>query len=209
MEIITVRKGEKEMEVALGIKGLVSEGKEVRAALERLEPELILMGISPEEAEGLQAFVNDPFEIEMSDFELIYGTLLLKFGEVETPPPIFTQTVLYARDHNVPIVGIDVDEETFGQHYDQEYSVSQMVGYITKKRKLKKKNFNLETPQDFVMHWKSEIEKTRAMSNMERLREEAIVSNLESEFLKGDQKRIFAIIEYEFNQAVRDKIQSI
>jgi hypothetical protein len=209
MEIIKVRKNQKEMEVALGIKGLVSEGEEVRQALERLKPKLILMGISPEEAEGLQGFVNDPFEIQMSDFELMYGALLLKFGEVETPPPIFTQTVLYARDHDVPVIGIDVDEETFGQHYDEEYTVSQMVGYITKKRKLKRKTFNLETPQAFVMHWKSEIEKTRAMNNMERLREEAIVSGLESEFLKSDESPVFAIIEYEFNEAVREKINSI
>ncbi len=209
MEILEVRSKGREMDVALGIKGLVSEGSAVREALQKFEPDLILMAISPEEAKGLREFVKDPFEIQMSDFELIYGTLLLKFGEVETPPPIFTQTILYAEEHNLPVIGIDIDEDTFGDHYEQEYSVSQMVGYITKKRKLKKKNFNLETPEAFVMHWKSEIEKTRAMKNMERLREEAIISNLESEFLKGENKKIFAIIEYEFNEAVKQKINSL
>ena len=209
MEVLEVKRGKKRMIVALGIKGLVSEGEKLKDLMMSFEPGKILIGISPEEATGLMEFVKDPFEIQMSDFELIYGTILLKFGEVETPPPIFTQAVLYAQSKSIPLVGLDLDEETFGNHYEEEYSVSQMVGYITKKRKLKHKNFNLHSPEEFVMDWKQEMERTRAMNKMERLREEAILNNLESHFSESTEERIFAIIEYEFSESIKTKVRSM
>ena len=186
MEFIELRSGNKIMIVGFGIKGLVSDGNAVREKLNEFKPEAIFMGISPEEVEGLKNFIDDPFEIDMSDYELIYGTLLSKFGAVEVPPPIFTQTVIYAKENDIPVNGLDVDEETFGTRYEEEYTVSQMVGYITKKRKLKKRNFDMETPEKFVMQWKHEIDKTRAMRNMEKMREEAISENLYRLFEEGD-----------------------
>lgn len=205
MEFIELRSGNKIMIVGFGIKGLVSDGNAVREKLNEFKPEAIFMGISPEEVEGLKNFIDDPFEIDMSDYELIYGTLLSKFGAVEVPPPIFTQTVIYAKENNIPVNGLDVDEETFGTRYEEEYTVSQMVGYITKKRKLKKRNFDMETPEKFVMQWKHEIDKTRAMRNMEKMREEAISENLYRLFEEGSKTRYFTIVEYEFSHEIRKK----
>ncbi len=203
MEFIEIRSKEKLMIVGFGIKGLVSDGNAVKEKLESFEPEVIMMGISPEEVEGLKNFVDDPFEIDMSDYELIYGTLLSQFGPVEVPPPIFTQTIIYAKANNIPVKGLDVDEETFGTRYEEEYTVSQMVGYITKKKKLKKRNFDMESPEKFVLQWRKEIEKTKAMGNMEKMREEAISENLYRIFKEGSERRYFAIIEYEFNNEVK------
>jgi hypothetical protein len=209
MEFINVNLNGKEMIIALGIKGLVSDGVLVKDKMTDFKPDKLLMGISPEEVDGLKEFINDPFEIQMSDYEVIYGTILLKFGEVEVPPPIFTQSIIYAKEKGIPVIGLDLDEETYGDQYEKEYSVTQMVGYITKKRKLKHKNFNLESAEQFVMQWKKEIEKTRAMSNMEKLREEAIVENMYREFHEGTEKKYFAVIEYEFNDAVKAKVNYI
>lgn len=125
MEFIEIRSKEKLMLVCFGIKGLVSDGNAVKEKLDSFKPEVIMMGISPEEVEGLKNFVDDPFEIDMSDYELIYGTLLSQFGPVEVPPPIFTQTIIYAKENNIPVIGLDVDEETFGTRYEEEYTVSQ------------------------------------------------------------------------------------
>ena len=107
------------------------------------------------------------------------------------------------KENNIPVIGLDVDEETFGTRYEEEYTVSQMVGYITKKRKLKKRNFDMESPEKFVLQWRNEIEKTKAMGNMEKMREEAISENLYRIFMEGSERRYFAIIEYEFNNEVK------
>ncbi|MHB1441000.1 MAG: hypothetical protein ACYCSO_09400 [Cuniculiplasma sp.] len=205
MEFIEVKKDHKTMLIAIGIKGLVSEGELLREKMQLFKPDIILMGISPEEVEGMKNFIDDPFEIDMSDYELIYGTILSKFGEVEIPPPIFTQPIIYAKEHDIPVKGLDVDEETFGDRYEDEYTVSQMVGFITKKRKLKKKNFDLTSPEAFVNQWKNEIEKTRAMRNMEKLREGEIVKNMYNLFVEGNEGKYFAVIEYEFSEEVKRK----
>lgn len=63
----------------------------------------------------------------------------------------------------------------------------------------------MESPEKFVMQWRAEIEKTRAMGNMEKMREEAISENLNKMFKEGTERKYFAIIEYEFNNEVKRK----
>lgn len=62
----------------------------------------------------------------------------------------------------------------------------------------------MESPEKFVMQWRAEIEKTRAMGNMEKMREEAISENLNKMFKEGTERKYFAIIEYEFNNEVKE-----
>ena len=45
--------------------------------------------ISPEQVDGMKEFIEDPFEMNLSDYEILYGINLSNYGEVMTPSPVY------------------------------------------------------------------------------------------------------------------------
>ena len=194
MEII---KASENVEVIFAIKGLANEGASVKDELYSFLPQKILVGISPEEVAGLKEFIDNPFTVPMGDYEAIYGTILSKFGEVEMPPPIFTQAVIYAKARDVDIYGLDLDEKSFGDKYEENFRVWDMVRYIRRKRRMMRHKFDLSSPETFIMQWKNLMEDNPSIRKMEEFRQNAIKENLSTFLKENGEERILAVIEYE------------
>ncbi len=203
MEVMEVNQN---FTILFAIKGLVSEGDRVKEKLYEYIPQKILIGISPEELEGLKKFIEKPFTVPMGDYDVIYGTLLSKFGEVEIPPPIFTQAVIYGVNRKVPMEGIDLDEETFGSYYGENFRVGDLVRYITRKRRMMRRNFNLNSPEEFVMEWKNNMDKNPGTKRMEDSRVQEICRRIVENANHGGSERTIAVIEYEFKNDVEDSL---
>lgn len=206
MQILEV---DRNFEILFAIKGLVSEGEKVKNQLYEYIPQLIYIGISPEELEGLRKFIENPFTVPMGDYEVIYGTILSKFGEVEIPPPIYTQAVKYGINRNVPMKGIDLDEDSFGGIYGDNFRIRDLVRYIRKKRRMMRREFNLNSPEEFVIDWKNEIETNPGIRKMEESRSAQICNEIKKAAQEDKEVRRIAVIEYELKNDVERSLNIV
>ncbi|MEM3513573.1 MAG: hypothetical protein QXH13_05300, partial [Thermoplasmata archaeon] len=78
------------------VKGLVSESEKVDKYLKNFQPEVVGIGISSEELDGLREYIKKGFELPaLSTIEDIYAEKLSVFGDVGYPPPAFESVVAY------------------------------------------------------------------------------------------------------------------
>ena len=164
-----------------GIKGLVSQGDRVKEFLESVNPETIMVSISPEEVIGLRDFLKDPFEMNLSDYEIIYGLLLSRFGEVMTPPPIYIETMKYADSRGKNVIGIDMDENSFQDTYSREVSSLSLVRHSLRKKKIMKRGVPGNDPYSFVDQWANEMTRLKSFEHVDNAR----VSNMVKHVMDG------------------------
>ena len=179
-----------------GIKGLVSQGDRVREFLEASTPSRILVSISPEEVEGLRSFLKDPFEMNLSDYEIIYGVLLSKFGEVMTPPPIYIEAMNYSERAGAEITGIDMDEEKFNDIYQNEISSLQLLRHSLRKKKISRNLSPGEDPYEFVEMWSKQIGRLKGFARVDDRRSDHM-SSIVADELSRNIKNTVLIIDYE------------
>lgn len=179
-----------------GIKGLVSQGDRVREFLEASTPSRILVSISPEEVEGLRSFLKDPFEMNLSDYEIIYGVLLSKYGEVMTPPPIYIEAMNYSDRTGAAIIGIDMDEEHFNDLYQNEISSLHLLRHSLRKKKISRNLSPGEDPYEFVEMWAHQIGKIKGFARVDERRADHM-STIVVEQMSSGIKNTVLIIDYE------------
>lgn len=179
-----------------GIKGLVSQGDRVREFLEAAVPSRILVSISPEEIEGLRSFLKDPFEMNLSDYEIIYGVLLSKYGEVMTPPPIYIEAMNYSERTGAAIIGIDLDEEHFNELYENEISSLHLLRHSLRKKKISRNLSTGEDPYEFVEMWAHQIGRIKGFARVDESRADHM-SGIITEELSLGAKNTVLIIDYE------------
>ncbi|EQD77935.1 hypothetical protein B1A_02578, partial [mine drainage metagenome] len=124
------------------------------------------------------------------DYEAIYGTLLARFGEVMVPPPIFIESIRYSINRGIPAIGLDAPEDEFGDKYSQEFTTRNMIGYILRKRRIMKKSFTEDTPEDFVLSWKKEMDRNHGNRRMDDFRLETILNTMSSTLSESGLKSI-------------------
>ncbi len=191
-----------------GIKGLIRDGDELRNLLLREEPGEILIGISPEELKGLQEFVKEPFEMGLSEYETMYGVLLSIYGGVMTPPPIYTEAVIYAGDRNIPIHALDMEESDFGDVYTSQIGTWDMIRHSVRKRRLMKREFSADTPEGFVDKWNQYIERIKGFKAIESARLQTMQQGLLSIVSDSSKKKFVVVVEYEKFRGMADFIVS-
>ena len=84
-----------------------------------------------------------------------------------------------------------------------------MVSYILRKKRIMKKSFNEETPEDFVISWKNEMDKNRGNKKMDDFRIETIMENISKEIPEIKDSRIVVIVEYEFYAQILQKLSEM
>ena len=186
-----------------GIKGLVSQGERVKEFLESVNPDILMISISPEEVTGLREFLKDPFEMNLSDYEIIYGLLLSRFGEVMTPPPIYIEAMKYAETREIQIIGIDMDEENFQKTYSKEVGSMSLVRHSLRKKKLMKKGVSGDDPYSFVDQWAKEMTRLRSFEHVDDARVSNMLKELTENLNRNGTEAI--VMDYElFNRFVRE-----
>lgn len=176
------------------IRGLTSEVETVRKAFAEVKPDLVAISLSKEEVDGLRKLPSD-FEPELSRYDEIYVTGLARFGEVAAPPPCYVATVEIADSEGLPIVAIDVDEESYTELYCASITGQALFRNSTRTWFLRKKSFGADTAEEYV------VKVDRAFNNMRGFRqiEDERVDWMCRELLKATKKarNPLAVVEYE------------
>lgn len=183
-----------------GIKGLISEGTLLQEELATFRPDLILVSIPEEAITALEKFMEEPYEITLSDYELIYGTVLSEYGEVMVPPPIYMEPIKYARHFGVEIHGIDMEEEEYSRVYTENVHAFDLVRHSVRKRLIMRHSFKSTTAEDFVEEWTALVNKVRGLSRVEEERLSSIEKTAIA-YLKGENaKHVAIVLDYEFHK---------
>jgi hypothetical protein len=159
------------------IKGLISETEVVRAAFDETGPDKIAISISKEELEGLRNMPDD-FEPELSRYEEIYAKELGRFGEVAAPPPCYVAALELANHAGIPVVPVDLDEDSYSKLYCSAVGGTDLFRHSTRTWLLKRRNFRAETAEEFVVQWDRKVNNLEGFHTIEAKRVDAIVEGI-------------------------------
>ncbi len=180
-----------------GIKGLIRDGDQLKEELAAVDPDRIYVCIAREEVEGLKKFLDEPFEVNMSDYEILYGVALSRYGEVMTPPPIFIEPVTYAKETGKEIVGLDFPEDQFSDLYSNTVRPRDLMLHSVRKRTISRKRFPQDTPEEFVLEWDRVMTRSPRLLKIEEMRIQNMFSTFMDDFRNSGLKKNFLVMEYE------------
>jgi len=176
------------------IKGLLSESRKVEEAFEERRPDKVAISISKEEVDGLRNLPED-FEPELSRYEEIYASGLSRFGEVAAPPPCYLAALKLADRAGIPLVPIDLDEESYTELYCAAVPGTTIFRHSTRTWLLKRRAFSTESAEDFVRAWDRAVNKLEGFQLIERKRAEAMAKGIKTAC--DGAKSILAVVELE------------
>ncbi len=170
------------------VKGLSSEAERTIKLVEKIDFDIGGITVSDGELEGLVKLVKDEVEvsIEPNEPERIYAKNLGRFGDVSLPPPSFVTLLKYCRKNDIQLIALDMDEEHYSMAYCENVSGAQWIMQSLREKRLKRKNFDSNTPKDFAIEWDKTINKLKGFQELEDYREAIITKNLIRLSRKGD-----------------------
>ncbi|CAC12485.1 hypothetical protein [Thermoplasma acidophilum] len=181
-----------------GIKGLVRDGDDLKSALYQERPGAIYIVLSKEQIDGLSAFLKDPFELSMSDYEISYGLHLSVYGEVMTPPPIYIEAVKYAEENGKELRPLDVPEKEYSEFYVKNVKMFDLLRNSLRKRRVTRMEFGDTSPEDFVRRWEETMNRVKGLKRVEDYRLSYIEERIREYLSSEKEKNVFIITEFEF-----------
>ncbi len=190
----TITLGNSEIRILSTVKGLVSESDIVESEIESFNPDLIALGIGPEEVNGTREWDGEPYD--MSGWDEIYGLSLRKIvGDkgVKLPPPSFSTAIKVSDSKKIDVVGIDMDEESFTEAYTKNISTWQLFKRGRLEKSMSKAGIDGKTPEEIALNMESSIRELSGFAKLENARVKAMLTNLRIQ--SETRKKILAIIE--------------
>ena len=191
-QTITLRNSE--IRILSTVKGLVSESDIVESEIESFDPDLVALGIGPEEVNGTREWDGEPYD--MSGWDEIYGLSLRKIvGDkgVKLPPPSFSTAIKVSDSKKIDVIGIDMDEESFTEAYTKNISTWQLFKRGRLEKSMSKAGIEGKTPEEIALNMESSIRELSGFAKLESARVKAMLTNLRIQ--SETRKKILAIIE--------------
>lgn len=176
------------------IKGLKSEADKVKDAFEKVRPDKVAVSLSKEEVDGLRN-IPDDFEPELSRYDEIYAEGLGRFGDVAAPPPCYVATVELADHLKIPLVPVDLDEDSFSELYCAAVTGPALFRHSTRTWFLKHRRFESDSAEDYVLRWDHAVNNMEGMRLIERKRAETIAEGIAG--LASSGCALLAVVELE------------
>ena len=176
------------------IKGLKSETEKVRKAFEETKPDVVAISLSKEEVDGLKN-IPDDYEPELSRYEEIYAEGLGRFGEVAAPPPCYVATLELARHEGIPLIPVDMDEQSYTDLYCAVVPGTALFRHSTRTWLLKRRSFSDDSAEKFVLAWDKAVNNMEGFRLIERKRAEAMAKGIREACQNSHD--ILAVIELE------------
>jgi len=177
----------------------------VKKAFKEVDPDIVLLPISPEEIKGLKACVDGKVkEMALSHLEEMYAKRMRKYGKVAVPPPYLAQAFILTRDSGVKLKAVDMDENTFTDFFLKSVSTVDQIVHSQRMRFMKRKKFKATTAEEFSMRWDAYINKTTGFRVVELQREIVIAANISRTPKKY--KRALAFVELERFEGIKKNL---
>ena len=190
----TINLGNAQIRILSTVKGLVSESQIVENEIESFNPDLVALGMGPEEINGTREWDGEPYD--MSGWDEIYGLSLRKIvGDkgVKLPPPSFSTAIKVSDSKNIDVIGIDMDEVSFTEAYTKNISTWQLFKRGRLEKSMTKSGIDGQTPEEIALNMESSIRALSGFANLERERVKTMAENIQLQ--SESQKKILAIIE--------------
>tara|TARA_B100000965_G_scaffold389340_1_gene394896 strand:- start:509 stop:1129 length:621 start_codon:yes stop_codon:yes gene_type:complete len=161
------------------VKGLVSESKIVKNEIESFNPDLVALGMGPEEINGTREWDGEPYD--MSGWDEIYGLSLRKIvGDkgVKLPPPSFSTAIKVSDSKEIDVIGIDMDEESFTEAYTKNISTWQLFKRGRLEKSMSKAGIEGKTPEEIALNMESSIRELSGFAILEMERVKTMADNL-------------------------------
>ena len=188
-------------------RGLDTNRDYVLEELEAFSPDIIALSVSPEELEGLLHMDElDMDEFALSDYEEMYVEKLRSYSKVVFPPPAYTVSASFARRNRIPLTSLDVNERLFSELYVSLVSTKDLIRHSLRKKRLKKKRFQAEGPEEFAVLWDREVNSLSGFARMAERREEYMARRIGQ--ISKKYGRIAAVVEVERASGVLSRLKS-
>ena len=189
-----VHLGEALVSVFPAVRGLRSDGDAVKQAIDRMNPDIVALSVSPEELDALRAYRGEVLEPDTAEDEA-YVAGLSAWEEPVMPPPCFTQAARLATTRKLRLEALDLDEEAYTDAYTRHVSTMELLLQGRLENRLLKRQFRVATPQEFALAWDAEVNRTSGFAGLQRERERFIASRLRD--LATGATKVLAVIEVE------------
>jgi len=190
----TLHMGDCTLRVLGVVKGLVSESAAIEEAFDSFQPDKVAVSISKEELEGLTNMPED-FEPELTRYEEIYASGLARFGDVAAPPPCYVAALELAARKGIPLIAVDLDEDSYTDLYCSAVSGTTLFRHSTRTWLLKHRRFNARTAEEFVRAWDRAVNGLEGFRTIEEKRAESMAARIADAC--ETTARVLAVIELE------------
>lgn len=195
------------LEVFSGVKGLVTHGDQLKELLNTISPQVLLLTISQGEIEGLTSFIKDPFEMNLSDYEIIYGVRLSKYGEVMTPPPIYVESVKYLMDTGRKGIGLDMPQERFDQLYSEAMKTRHLIRHSLRKKRTLNYDFKDSNEYEFAEKWIRRVNAVRGLAKIDEARLDYMANAIDRYSENDFDPSNLLIVDYEFHKPLMARLE--
>ncbi len=191
------------------VRGLVSEGEVIVQEIKNFEPNVLGISISTESIQAMAEHLEsnsklpDPANFE----EEMYIEGLSEFGEVIRPPPCFSEAWKSAKKLDIPIKGLDMDDEHFTSAFCKYINSIEMMRQGRCNKKWARHGFVSRTAQEFVTEWDNVINWLQGYKNLEYAREQWMAKGIFK--LSEKHEKILAIVEYERFAGVKEALDEL
>ncbi|ARD84046.1 hypothetical protein FAD_0114 [Ferroplasma acidiphilum] len=190
-----------------GVKGLVRDGDELRKELLEKRPDIVFITIAPEQVDGMKEFLEDPFEMNLSDYEILYGINLSRYGEVMTPSPVYIEATRYCKENDIEMIGLDMDEGEYQIIYSKYVKTTDLLRHSMRKKKVSKYKFDAETPEEFVESWNNVVD-LKSFKKVNAERKKYIIERIDSLQKEYSDRNIFCIVDYDYYKDVLNHFEN-
>jgi hypothetical protein len=155
---------------------------------------VVAISLSREEVEGLKNMPDD-YEPELSRYEEIYAEGLGRFGEVAAPPPCYVATLELAQHKGIPLIPVDMDEQSYTDLYCAVVPGTALFRHSTRTWLLKRRSFSDDSPEKFVLAWDKAVNNMEGFRLIEHKRAQAMAKGIREACQKS--QGVLAVIELE------------
>ena len=118
----------------------------------------------------------------------------MDFGEVRAPSPSYTVPVKVTKELGIPLVPMDMDDDSFADVYTRNVSTMNFLSHAMREKKAGRKAFKVKDAEDFVIQWDSSINANKGLKSVEKEREKYMGKKLASLLKKGS---VLAVVDVE------------
>ncbi len=173
--------------LAIGtIAGYEADGPRVQAAFEAHDPEVVGLGIPPEDLDGLAqlADVDDALELlpELSVSEERLFELLKRWGPSRVPSPDLEVAYQLATAAGTPLEALDMDDHTHSSVYIKQVGFRTVIRSGRLQKKVLLQEFaDAEDAYDLVQRWDAFQNNLKQLRKVEEMREEHMATRIREE----------------------------
>jgi hypothetical protein len=190
--------------VLLGtIQGLAGEARHLQAAWDRAgrKDTALALGVPPEDVRNLRLIGSNGVE-QFMDQELDTGSYedwilpqLSEYGDIAMPPDELLLAERLSRDHEAPLLPIDLDDEAYADLYVKHVSGFQMVrGQLRQKRAVADAAERADNPEELMILWDRSLTAIRGYRRFEADREAYMAARLRE--AAAEHPQVIAVVPY-------------